>query len=245
MRPERGKVLTARKWLFLGALVSLAGPATGDATGADLPSQPCPALSAAPLVYALVLDPIGSRTWAERQIQEIRVGARDHVRENPGPLESFILLALHTQLSVAYALEMMEAPPEAAPREGSDSPRAFTPPAGLQRAFEAMGLTPQDLIKAPDMPPVVFSLASALLGVLDWGLGLGSDVRARVRGVPTLRLDPEQREPAPHYLRFKKPPPPPENPPLRFSKKIVRSIYKILLGVAIGILIWGLVRRDA
>jgi len=237
-------VLTARKVLFLGALVALGRPAVGDATGADLPSQPCPALSAAPLVYVLVLDPIGSRTWAERKIQEIRVGARDDVRENPGPIESFILLALHTQLTVAYALEMMDAPREAAQPEGPGPPRAFAPPAGLQRAFEAMGLTPQDLIKAPDVPPVAFSLASALLGILDWGLGLGSDVRARVRGTPTLRLDPEQREPTPHYLKFKKPPPRPEDPPLRFSKKIVRSIYKILLGVAIGILIWGLVRNN-
>lgn len=32
--------------------------------------------------------------------------------------------------------------------------------------------------------------------------------------------------------------------PLIFQKRIVRSVYKVLLGVAIGILIWGMVRRS-
>ncbi len=242
-------MLKARKWLFLGTLFALARPAAGDATAGDPPSHPWPALSAAPLVYVLVLDPIGSKTWGERQIQEIRVGARDNVCEDAGPISSFILLALHTQITVAYALETMEAPPETAASPAGPVPPApaVASPAGLQRAFEAMGFTPQDLVGKPDIPPVAFTVAATLLGILDWGLGLGADVRARVRGTASIRIDPEDREPAPDpdRVKHKKPLPKIQEPRLIFTKKVVRSIYKILLGVAIGVLIWGFVRRTA
>lgn len=230
-----------RKWFILSALVALGSPAAGDATGGALPSQPCPALAAAPVVYAFVLAPLGSRTWAERQLQEIRASVRTEAREDLGSQARFILLALHERSTQAYALEMMEAPREpAAPAavEPGPSVLTFAEPA-LQGAFDAMGLTPADLLGAPDVSPAALTLAGALLRLIDC-FDRGSDLR----GVPTLCIDPGERERRPQHLRYQPSSPQPEQPRLTFSKKkIVRSLYKILIGTAISVLVWGFVRN--
>ncbi len=231
-------MLKARQWLLLSALVALGRPAAADAIGGGdfLPTRTWPALSAAPLVYVLVINPIRAHTWAERQIEEIRVGARGTLREDASPISRFVLCALHTQVSVAYALEMMEAPGEPDPA-GPEHPSLLdlVAPMGLPRAIEAMGLTRQDLLGTPEIPPIAFTLAATLLGLFDWGLARPPDLSEGVVGT-SLQIDPEGRGPAPVKAEV-------EEPPLVFTKKIVRSLYKILLGVAIGLLIWGFVRN--
>ncbi len=233
---------------MLPALMALGGATWGDPTGRDMPSQPCPALAAASLVYALVTNPLGAKTWAEREIEAIRTGAHDETREDTSSQATFILLALHTRSTEEYALEMMEAPRELeAPAAASDPDRpveAIADPR-LESAFEAMGITPGELLGTPEIPPAALTLAGAIISLLDWGLGRGAELRGKVRGSTTLRIDPEERYERPGHLRYQKPIEQPKDPPLIFSKKIVRSIYKMLLGVAIGILIWGFVRNTA
>lgn len=240
--------MKARLWLALPALIALSSPVASEPTGRDMPSDPCPALAAATLVYALVPHPLGARTWAERGIEAIRMGAHGDAREETDSRTSFILLALHTRSTDTYALEMMEAPrePEPAQAQADRSVQALAEPR-LESAFEAMGLTPADVMGRPEIPHAALTIAGAILGLLDWGLERRAELRASGRGSDTLRIDRAERAARPEHVRFEKPPPNDRPPlPLVFlGKKIVRSIYKILLGVAIGVLIWGFVRNTA
>jgi len=242
-------VRKARLWLALSALVALCRPVAAEATGADMPSPSCPALAAAPLIWSLVFDPLGKGTWAERELEAIRIGARDEAHEELDSRTSFILLALHTRSADEYALEMMEAPREMEPASVVERPLEAVRDPLLEGAFDAMGLTPADLLGTPDaLPPTALALAETLVGILDWGVKRGADLRERVRG-SSLRMDPEDphvRQPG--YVFYKKPPLPKEmnrDLPVVFTKTVVRSIYKILLGVAIGLLIWAFVRNAA
>lgn len=211
-----------------------------------MPSRSCPALAAAPLICTLVLDPLGGRTWAEREIEAVRLGAADETREEIDPRTSFILLALHTQSTDAYALEMMEAPREPEPVAQADRSVEVMADPVLQGAFEAMGLTPEDLVGRPEVPEAAVTIAEAIEGLLDWGLERGAELRARVRGKDALRIDPAERERRPEHLRFQKPGPSdqPKPAPIMISKRVIRSIYKMFLGIAIGILIWAFVRSS-
>jgi hypothetical protein len=244
-------VKKARLWLALPALIALGRPVAAEATGDDMPSRSCPALAAAPLVCTLVFNPLGAATWAESELETIRIGACDEAREEMDSRTSFILLALHTRSADEYALEMMEAPrePEPAPARPGKTAFAMTDPR-LEDAFEAMGLTPADFVGTRDdaVPPAALAVAEVLAGLLDWGLQRGADLRERVLG-SSLYLDPEDphvRQPG--YVFYKNPPPPKDEDrevPLVITKKIVRSVYKMLLGVAIGVLIWAFVRNAA
>lgn len=214
-----------------------------------MPSRSFPALAAAPLVCTLVFNPLGARTWAQRELEAIRIGARDEAHEEMDSRTSYILLALHTSSADEYALEMMEAPrePQPAPARAARSLQAMADPL-LEGALETMGLTAADLVGPPDaVPSDALAIAGAIMGVLDWGLQRGADLRERVRG-STLRVDREDSHvPQPRYVFYKKPPPRDgeREVPLVITKKIVRSVYKMLLGVAIGILIWAFVRNAA
>jgi hypothetical protein len=234
--------MKARLWLALPALVALCTPLAAEATGRDMPSDPFPALAAAPLVYALVLNPLGARTWAERELEAVRIGAHGDLREEMDSRTSFILLALLTPSSPAYALEMMEAPREPEPEPARAG--AATPDPVLQDAFAAMGLTLADVAGTPEVPTAAFTIAEAILGLLNWGLERNTEL-VRARGGAALRIDPAVRDARPEHLRFLKPSAGPKPVPLLVGKKIVQSVYKMLLGVAIGVLIWAFVRGPA
>jgi hypothetical protein len=233
--------------------MALASAASADASSRNLPTQSCPALSAAPLVYVLVVSPFGARTWAEQQLEMIRLGGGEGAREDMTAQTSYILLALHVRSAVAYALEMSEAPGEEPPRRQGTG--AWSPPAlaegRVAGAFEAMGLSPEDLVEPPEMPAAAVAVADAISGLYDWGVRQALELRSRVRrpeegvDVTTLRLDPEKRYQRPLNIRYMKPLPGPDKKPtaMVFAKNVVRSAYKIALGVAIGILIWGFVRN--
>lgn len=232
----------AVKWCILPTLIALGASAWADATTADPPERPSPALAAASLVYSYVAAPLGSGTWAEKQLADIRSGARPETREDLGGLSSLILLALQERPTPqAYVLEM-EAPSEAT---APDAARVLPEPQ-LQGAFEAMGLTPADLIGPPDLPPEALTIAGTVIRLLDWGFERGTALRERVRGSEVMQIDPEEDDPAPksrdRRIRYRKPDVP-EDPPIRITKAVVRSVYKMLLGVAIGVLIWGVVRK--
>ncbi len=227
-------------------LIALGRPASADETQGDLPSESCPALAASPLIYALVLNPLGSKTWAERHLEELRAGVRTGAREDLGQQSSFILLALHGRSSPAYVLEMTEAPREPGARPVADPPGydEGVAESRLQSAFEAMGLEPEDLVKRPEVPAAVLTLGDAIFGLLDIGRDRDVDFRESV-GTPVPRVERRVRDPRPSHIRYQKPLPQPEAQPLVFTKRAVRSVYKILLGVALGILIWGFVRNTA
>jgi hypothetical protein len=138
---------------------------------------------------------------------------------------------------------MMEAPRDPSPAPAGPSPAATYADLRLLGAFEAIGLSPEDLLGPPEAPEVAVTAASAALGLLDWGLERVSRFRAAVRGPPRLKVEQERRNVRPDFVRHQVPMPGPKLPPLVFTKKVVRSVYKLLLGVAIGILIWGMVRN--
>jgi hypothetical protein len=230
---------------ILASLVALAATVSADSGGGP-PSPPYPALSVAPLVYAFVPDPLGARTWAERQMEAVRLGIGAGARER-GSDGAVLVDPARTRAD--YALEMSEAPPDV-PRRAEPVPAPEEARPEEQRmmgALEAMGLRPEDLVEAPEAPAAVLALADILARVD----ALLFPVRPRARGadVASLRVDPENRHvKQPSYLHYKKPPedPEPKRPPLTlYAKRITRSLYKMLLGVAIGILIWGFVRNSA
>ncbi|MCK6458857.1 MAG: hypothetical protein L6Q95_03070 [Planctomycetes bacterium] len=230
---------------ILASLVALAATVSADSGGGGPPSPPCPALSVAPLVYVFVPDPLGARTWAERQMEAVRLGIGAGARERGS---DGVVLADPARTRSDYALEMSEAPPDVPRRAEPLEPEEARPEEQrMKGALEAMGLKPEDLVEAPVMPAAVLALADILARVD----ALLFPMRPRERGadVASLRVDPEKRYvKQPSYLHYKMPPedPEPKRPPLTLhAKRITRSLYKMLLGVAIGILIWGFVRNSA
>jgi hypothetical protein len=231
---------------ILAALVALVTAASADQAGC-LPSAPFPALAAAPLVYVLAPDPFGAGTWAEREIEAIRLGTGSPPRGEGAAVD--VLRSLHAATPAERALEMSEAPRDE-PVRTADAvlDRAMETPEEVRvlGALEAMGLEPEDLVEAPEMPAAALALADFLTRI-DAFL---SARRPRERGsdIASFRVDPEARHvKQPAYVRHKKPPedPEPKTPPLTlYAKKVTRSLYKALLGVAIGILIWGFVRNS-
>lgn len=237
----------ARTWSILPALVALFAAASADTGSADLPSRSCPALAAAPLIYGLIPNSLGARTWPERQMDEVRLGIGGETHEDASALTTFALLSLHTpQTTNAYALEMMEAPRATPARDGQalrDRPAASFEEGRIVGAFEAMGLSPEDLVEAPEMPAAALALADAIEDL--YGLVFRQRRRDREGGrsaLEDLRVDPDAREPG--DPRYRKPKETERDPNLViFAKRVVRSVYKIMLGIAIGILIWGFVRN--
>jgi hypothetical protein len=244
---EGREVVNAR--FIFAALAALATGAAADRAG-DLPSAPFPALAAAPLVYVLVPAPLGASTWAEREIEAARLGIGSVTREHGGAAAD-LLLSLHTaRTPEKHALEMSEAPRDEPARAADVLPGVSLETAEDPRilgALEAMGLKPEDLVEAPEMP-------AAALAFVDFIARIDAVFRAkrpRERGtnIASLRVDPEVRHvKQPGYVKHKKPQedPGPKTPNLTlYAKKVTRSLYKVLLGVAIGILIWGFVRDSA
>lgn len=240
-------MVKVRNWVILSALMALSCPAFSE-PGDEMPSASLPALAAAPLFYALVPNPFGARTWAEQQLEAIRLGGHE-AAEDASAQASFVLLALHTKTTHEYALEMMEAPkdvPAGGRAISQDRPESVL--ARERAAFEAMGLSPEELVEAPEIPAGAYTLADSLARLYDWGVGQTASLRERVRGSTqdsTTEYDPTVRAAAPMYVPYKKPAQDDQakDPPLRFTKRAVRSGYKIVLGVAIGVLIWGFVRN--
>lgn len=226
---------------ILASLVALAAGVSAD-SGGTLPSSSFPALTAAPLVYSLVPDPLGAGTWAEQQIEEARLGIGSGTPEEVAAADALLALG-GAPAPTDYALDLPVAPPDL-PDEVPPGPafEAEIPDDRLELgALEAMGLTPADLVEAPEMPPAAHALAGILERVDALVFGRGS--RRRGSEVISLRVDPESRyAKQPSYVRYKKPlgDTEPKDPPLTLhAKRVTRSLYKVLLGVAIGILIWA------
>lgn len=243
--PE-GRVVANARSIFV-ALLALVSAAR-----ADPAADPAgfPALGAASLVYVLVPDPLGAGTWAEREVGAMRLGV-GALREDARDAASAVLSLPATPPSSDYALAGPDATPsERLPRAPDALPGDITQPAFEERrlvgALEAMGLSPEDLVEAGEMPAVALVVIDLLARVDEMLLKRPRDDGIDVR---SLRIDPEVRYPKqPRYLRHKKPPEDdkPETPNITLhAKKITRSIYKILLGLAIGVLIWGFVRNSA
>ncbi len=223
------------KWCILPALFALGVSASAEATTDDLRARPCPAFAAAPLTYSYVPAPLGSRTWADRQLADLRAGPGTEIREELGAQASYILLALDER-STPQAHGPRAAPaPDAAPV--LEEPE-------LQSAFDALGLTPADLLGPPDISPEVLTIAGAVLRFLDWGFDGGTALRDRVRGSRVVQIDPDDPVPGGGQERTRhRGSDEPVAPAFRIVKGIVRSAYKMLLGIAIGVLFWGVVRR--
>jgi len=227
--------------------MALAAGSLADTGRLDLPSTSCPALAAAPLVYVLIPSPLGAKTWAERGIGEIRLGAGTEAREDGSDSTTYVLLALHSPRTAdAFALEMMEAPrdPPAPLPARSDLSTKFDR-GGLVGAFEEMGLKPEDLVEKPELPPAALAVADTIAALSNLIFRQVSGTRDGGPESADLRVDPVDRAPLPHEpRRFGKPvsaPPPTPNVTI-YAKRMTRSAYKVLLGAAIGILIWGFVR---
>jgi hypothetical protein len=229
--------------LILSALAVLTAAAAADPVP-GLPSQPFPALAAAPLVYVFVPDPLGANTWAERQIQALRLGAGATARDG-GPGSGELLSFQAVRPPPDRPAEAPGVPRGEPVREGEAVPgQPVVDERRLLGAIEAMGLRPEDLVEAPELPAAALAFAD-FISRIDAFL-FARRPRDRGTDIASLRVDPEPRHvKQPRYVRHKKPPPDPEPPmpPLTlYAKRITRSIYKVLLGVAIGILIWGFVR---
>ena len=232
----------ASKWLILPALTLLVGGAAGDATSNDLPSPSFPAMAAGALVYALVPNPLGAKSWGERQVEAARMGGHDRPKEDLASPATLILLTLRTPTTGVYVLPGAPGAHEAAPVQA-----AAAPDERLLGAFEAIGLEPEDLLEKADTPAPVLSVADAIEDAIDWSLARAMRLRDIVRdtSAPVLRIEHQPRNARPDYVRFEAPELSEPVAPFIFTKKVVRSVYKILLGGAIGILIWGMVRRTA
>jgi hypothetical protein len=223
--------LSKASWLALPALALLVSRAAGDATARDLPCPSYPALAAAPLIYAVVPTPSGERTWAEHQVEALRTRVRDRSREDLEAPAARVVLAPYEPLDRTQEPEQVE---QHAPATADDR---------LLTAFEAIGLSPEDLLEKPEVPVAALTAAEAILDAIDWGLDGATRLRAMLRESAPIRIEEPAKNPKPDYVRFQPSGAVETVVPLMFVKRVVRSVYKILLGVAIGILIWGMVRR--
>jgi hypothetical protein len=231
----------------LAMLAVLCLPAAADPGDRD--SSSFPASAAARRVYCLVPCPMGVKTWAEEQLEEIRLGGHE-TREDVSPQSTFLLLSLDTREARSYALDMSEAPRDVGRwgRPVVERPGSVLTNDRSATAFAAMGITPEQLMRAPDTPEIALTVADKIDGLYRTGASYGGKLRAAIWGASgrAPRLDPEApRDDAPSWVRYR---PPVQNdapdvPTMRFTKRAVRSGYKIALGVAIGVLIWGFIRQ--
>ncbi len=244
-RPPYNRVHKGREAVnarsILASLVALAAVVSADTSG-SLPAPAFPALSAAHLVYVLVPDPLGASTWVEQQIEAARLGTGAGTRDDRASADVLVAFGkLHAP--IGYALEIPEAPPDMAwlpaaePVPEADKPEERR----MLGALDAMGLKPEDLVEAPELPAAATALADILARVDALIFARGR--RARGSEVASFRVDPGTRYvKQPSYVRYKKPQgdAEPMAPPLTLhAKRVTRSLYKVLLGVAIGILIWA------
>jgi hypothetical protein len=232
--------------LALAALAGLCGPAVAEPARDALPMPSCPALRGAMLFYAFVPSALGAKTWVERELEKIRLGARAEANEDLGPDMSYVLLALHGQSADEYALE---GPPEPAPAKHAvrdDLRVAAFGDAQIRAAFDAMGISPESLMDPPEVPYLAVTFSEFVFGLYDWGLQQALSLRQLVRGIAPPRVDPEPPDRELDYVRYEKPKPKTEEEkprPIVLTKRVLRSVYKVLLGLTIGILIWGFVRN--
>jgi hypothetical protein len=229
--------------LITAALAALVAGASAD-PGGDLVSVTCPALAAAPLVYVLVPGPLGAGSWAEQEIEAVRLGVVHGAQEEAGSEASELLSA--SRVPPDYALRMSEAPPDGPARPLVEATRLSAPRPQWQvlGALEALGLTPADLVDAPEIPTAVLALADFLAHVD----ALLAAKRTGERRAEFVVLDEEfgsERHPGfDEDDRRRKDTGLTARELTLYAKKVTRSVYKALLGVAIGILIWGFVRNS-
>ena len=246
-------------WLVLGALPLVCGPVRANATGDGAPVPSSPALAAGSIFYAFVPTAFGARTWAESELEKIRLGISFDPRDELDRESSYVLLALHAGTSKDLALEATEGPrqdEEEEPEAIEDAiivelPKAMLAGTRTEGAFAAMGLSPADLVEGPEVPGLAITLAEAFFSLYDWGLQQAINLRTFVHG-PTgprsrLRGDPRTAYDLGSGERYFERPgsefDTPEEKWIVFTKRVLRSACKILLGLTIGVLIWGFVRN--
>jgi hypothetical protein len=228
------------------ACAVLAAAAVADPIG-DPVAASSPAGSAAPLVYAYVPTPLGAGTWAEQQMEDVRFSATVPEDGGEGSATSSLFVVAQTPMTEERATAKQEPSREAPQQPAAERQASAADEAAQARmlgALEAMGLRPEDLVAKPEMPAAALALADAIAR-LDALLSVRRP-RDRETAVAPTRVDPEDRRARrPNRVRYAKPAPPDEPDVSRYTllaKQVTRSVYKILLGVAIGILIWGFVR---
>ncbi|HEX5138236.1 MAG TPA: hypothetical protein VFY93_14765 [Planctomycetota bacterium] len=227
------------------ALAALVGAAAADPIR-EPEAASFPARSAAPLVYVYVPGPLGAATWAERQLEDVRLGAGVPTHGGDGTAISPLFFVDRTPMPEERPKSKPEPRREAPARQAPELP---APPdaaadARMLGALEAMGLRPEDMVEKPELPAAALALADAIAR-LDALLTVRRP-REDEPGVARMRVDPEERRARrPSYVRHAKPqedPEPKVDHYTLYAKQVTRSLYKMLLGVAIGILIWGFVR---
>jgi hypothetical protein len=257
-----GKVSVAhgvRRCLFAG--LALAASAAAEPGGEPLPTPSSPALTAAPLFYAFVPSAFGTHTWAEREFERIRLGVRDDKPEDLSDDTAWILAALHGRTDKEFDFEPEEeeekrvkvdpnAPPvpDDRPVIIVDMPVPALSYGPSEGAFAAIGLLPEDLVQGPEVPYFALTLAEYFFNLYDWGVTQAIALR-RLVGQKTARKVPK-RDPSSAFSQdslYEKPnvdfDKGQEEPPIILSPRVLRSVYKILLGLTIGVLFWGFVRN--
>jgi hypothetical protein len=246
-----------RLWLLAG--LALVAPVAADPAGDPLPTPSSPALSAAPLFYAFVPSAFGTHTWAEREFERIRLGVREEVREDLSDDTAWILAALHGRTDRDFEPDPDEervkidaetpAVPVDRPAIEVEVPKSVFSYGRTEGAFAAMGLSPEELVQGPEVPYFAMTLAEFFFNLYDWGLTQAIALR-RLVGQKTGRKVPKQ-DPSAAFPQgdslYEKPnidfDKRQEDPPIILSKRMLRSVYKILLGLTIGVLFWGFVRN--
>jgi len=226
------------------ALAALVGAAAADPIE-EPGTASRPGEAAAPLVYVYVPSPLGGNTSAERLLEDMRLEIELPSGDTrTASVSSLLLMERIPMPEERHVAASPEPPRPVIGRAIAERPASAADAAAEARmmgALEAMGLKPEDLVEKPKMSASALAVANAIARV-DALLG-GS--RRRAGASAGVRVDPgERRSSQPSYVRHAMPQgdSEPKANLVLYAKHVTRSIYKIILGVAIGILIWGFVR---
>jgi len=120
---EGREVVNAKARSMLAALTALLAAASAEPGGDPAPSASCPARAAAPLVYVYVPGSLGAATWAERQMEAVRLGIGTPARGEASASAVSALFSLHGPPAPGESgVEPTEAPREKPVQASSELP---------------------------------------------------------------------------------------------------------------------------
>lgn len=242
------KHVGAWRALALLTLLTLANPSRAELAMAR--TDPTPALHASAIFYMFVPGLFARGTWAERELDRVRLGRHSGLVDDYSEETQYILGTLNGVITAQYS-QLADGPLDIeAVQMPYEAPAFRYVP--VEGALESVGLSIEDLAPQTELPWLATALVDFFLNLYNYTLKTAMGLRELIHGsvapkplnlegtaIP--RVDSGGRrfdlsEPGPAFEKT-------EEKNLVLVAPVVRSTFKILLGLCLGILLYGFIRN--
>ena len=232
----------------LFALLSLATPSRAELalSGAD----PTPALHASAIFYTFVPGLFGRGAWAEREMDRIRIGRHEGIVDDYSEETQYILGTLNSVIMAQYS-QLAEGPLDLETIQMPYEAPAFRY-VPIEGALESVGLSIEDLAPQTELPWLATALVDFFLNLYNYTLKTAMGVRELIHGtvapkplnlegtaIPRVDSGGRRFDLSEPGDAFEKP----QEKNFVLVAPVVRSTFKILLGLCLGILLYGFIRN--